>query len=149
MIKKIIFPILFSIIAMLISPMPNSGLNAHEMSHHGMHSNDLFEADMPYPTMDIELSEDAMSGFNLKINLKNFQFSPETVNLENNGNIGHAHLYVNGQKFRLYSQYYHISGDLLKSGDNEIKVTINSNDHRQFSKDGEPIQVVQNIVKSQ
>ena len=55
MIKKIIFPILFSIIAMLISPMPNSGLNAHEMSHHGMHSNDLFEADMPYPTMDIEL----------------------------------------------------------------------------------------------
>ena len=131
-----------------MSPMSNFQLNAHDMSHHGMHSNDLFEADMPHPTMDIELSEDAMSGFNLKINLKNFQFSPETVNLENSGNIGHAHLYVNGQKFRLYSQYYHIPGDLLKSGDNEIKVTINANDHRQFSKDGEPIQVIRNIVKS-
>lgn len=148
MIKKLIFPIFFSMTALLISPILNSGLNAHEMSHHGMHSNDLFEADMPHPTLDIELSEDAMSGFNLKINLKNFQFSPETVNLENSGNIGHAHLYVNGKKFRLYSQYYHIPGDLLKSGDNEIKVTINANDHRQFSKDGEPIQIVQNIVKS-
>ena len=47
--------------------------------------------------------EDKMDGFNLIISTSNFIFSPQNVNEKNNGNEGHAHIYINGTKFRQYS----------------------------------------------
>ena len=61
------------------------------------------------------------------------------MNLANNGNEGHAHIYVNDVKYRHYSPYFHLSNNLLKKGENEIKVTLNSNDHSHLMANGMPL----------
>jgi len=103
------------------------------------HKHQMLEANSPYPTLDVELIKDAKDGYNLIIHTSNFHFAPENVNLANNGNEGHAHIYVNDVKYRQYSPYFHLSNNLLKKGENEIKVTLNSNDHSHLMANGMPL----------
>lgn len=103
------------------------------------HKHQMLEANSPYPTLDVEIIKDAKDGYNLIIHTSNFHFAPENVNLANNGNEGHAHIYINNTKFRQYSPYFHLSTNLLKNGENEITVTLNSNDHSHFMADGMPL----------
>ena len=117
---------------------------ASDDHNHG-HKHKMIEASTPFPTLNVTLEKDAMSGYNLFILTTNFEFAPENVNQKNNGNEGHAHIYINGQKFRQYSPYFHISGKLLKEGDNEIKVTLNSNDHSHFTVNKKPLTEVSKI----
>ncbi len=79
-----------------------------------------------------------MKGWNLNIETTNFTFAPETVNQESSPNQGHAHLYINGEKItRIYSNWYHLPE--LPKGDNEIKITINTNLHEDLIYQGKVI----------
>ena len=102
------------------------------------HKHARIEATAPYPTLDVKLMKDAKDGYNLIIQTTNFTFAPEKVNLANNGNEGHAHIYINDVKYRQYSPYFHLSNNLLQKGENEIKVTLNSNDHSHLMVKGMP-----------
>ena len=83
------------------------------------------------PTLQAQLKIDSVSGFNLHLNTSNFQFAPELSGLEHVNGKGHAHLYIDEQKIaRLYSPWFHISK--IPKGAKQIKVTLNSNDHRPF-----------------
>ena len=44
-------------------------------------------------------------------------------------------------KYRQYSPYFHLSNNLLQKGENEIKVTLNSNDHSHLMVKGMPLSV--------
>ena len=90
------------------------------------HKHNMVEANAPYPTLDVELIKDTKDGYNLIIQTTNFKFAPESVNQANNGNEGHAHIYINDVKYRQYSPYFHLSNNLLEKGENEIKVTLNN-----------------------
>src|SRR5210317_2639752 len=105
------------------------------------HKHNMVEANAPYPTLDVELIKDTKDGYNLIIETANFKFAPENVNLANNGNEGHAHIYVNDVKYRQYSPYFHLSNNLLRKGENEIKVTLNSNDHSHLMVKGMPLSI--------
>ena len=105
---------------------------------HG-HKHKMVEANAPYPTLDVELIKDTKDGYNLIIQTTNFKFAPENVNQANNGNEGHAHIYINDVKYRQYSPYFHLSNKLLKKGENEIKVTLNANDHGHLVANGMPL----------
>lgn len=89
------------------------------------------------PELTFVLEKDIKSGWNLIINTNNFEFSPQNAGLEHVDNQGHAHLYINGQKTRVYSNYYHIAD--LKDGD-DIIVSLNTNDHRNYTHDGQSIE---------
>ena len=104
------------------------------------HHHQMIEAVSPYPTLEVEILEDAMSGYNLIINTTNFTFAPLNVNQANNGNEGHAHIYINNVKFRQYSPYFHLSNHLLREGLNEITVTLNANDHSHLMVNGNPLE---------
>jgi len=106
------------------------------------HKHKMLEANVPYPTLDFEINQDAKDGYNLVIKTTNFKFTPENVNKANNGNEGHAHIYINDVKYRQYSPYFHLSNNLLKKGKNEIKVTLNSNDHSHLTVEGTPLDQV-------
>ena len=106
--------------------------------NHG-HNHKTIEANTPYPTLNVKLMKDTKDGYNLIIQTTNFKFAPEKVNQANNGNEGHAHIYINDVKYRQYSPYFHLSNNLLKKGENEIKVTLNSNDHSNFTANGIPL----------
>lgn len=103
------------------------------------HKHKMIEANAPYPTLNVKLMKDAKDGYNLIIQTTNFKFAPEKVNEANNGNEGHAHIYINNVKYRQYSPYFHLSNNLLEKGENEIKVTLNANDHSHLMANGTPL----------
>ena len=94
------------------------------------------------PKLNISISEDSMSGFNLHLATQNFQLeSPsQEGNSPNNIVEGHGHLYINGTKIqRVYGTDVHIPGKLINKGINQISVTLNGHDHSAWRKDGKEI----------
>lgn len=92
----------------------------------------------PVPTIEIEVEPDAVAGWNLHLIAENIEFAPERASTEHFPGEGHAHLYINGKMIaRLYSKWYHITK--LRTGRNQIIVTLNSNDHNAYSINGEVI----------
>ncbi|MEO1134786.1 MAG: hypothetical protein AAFX40_19055, partial [Cyanobacteria bacterium J06639_1] len=126
--------------------MKHSGMESGGHSHgadraHGTgHSHGAMEvsSDIPIPAVELLITEDAVRGWNVHTKLTNFSYAPETVNETSLQTEGHAHLYVNGEKLtRLYSSWYYLSE--LPSGANELKVTLNANDHQDLTLNGEVI----------
>jgi hypothetical protein len=95
---------------------------------------------MPAPTIEIEIMPDASSGWNMQIITENFQFAPERSSLEHYPGEGHAHLYIDGTKIaRVYGAWYHIDEE-LSSGDHQVEVTLNSNDHNLYTVKGKVVE---------
>jgi len=92
-------------------------------------------AGVPVPTVDIEVTEDPKSGWNLRVRVTNFEFDPANASTENVWGQGHAHLYMDDVKVgRLYTEWYHIGG--LDKGEHTVLVTLNTNDHMDMAVDG-------------
>ena len=105
--------------------------------HTGHDHEGLLEWDGPAPEIKLGLKPDIGNGLNLLIDVADFTFSPETVNLAPTPGTGHAHIYINGEKIaRSYSAWFHLP--LVLPGD-IIRVTLNSDDHTPWGKNGTPI----------
>ena len=90
------------------------------------------------PTLDISITEDPASGWNLFADVENLTFSPENVGGEAIDGEGHLHLSIDGERVtRLYGPWWHISG--LSAGDHEVMVEVSANDHSTYGVDGDPI----------
>lgn len=82
------------------------------------------------PIVMIHASQDPQGGWNLHLMTENFAFTPENAGKEDIVGEGHAHLYVNGKKIgRIYSNWFHVA---LPKGTNKVKVTLNSNTHKDY-----------------
>ena len=106
------------------------------------HNHKNIEAKSPYPSVDIKVIKDAKSGYNIQLLTKNFKFTPEKVNKENVMNEGHAHIYINGNKNRIYSEWYHIEDEKLTQPINQIRATLNANDHSEYTVNSRPIEAI-------
>ena len=143
--QRIIFAILsFSIMLMILLPWyTHAAQKQYEiaMSTKSEDPHDIrIEMDnlSDVPSVELQVSEDDHSGFNVFLNTSNFEFSPENCGEEHMQGYGHAHLYINKQKVaRIYSPWYHLSG--LRPGEYEISVTLNSNNHGMYTLNGRPI----------
>ena len=92
----------------------------------------------PVPMVDLSISQDTKSGWNISVDFQNFTLTPENVNGAHVDNEGHAHLWVDGEKItRLYGPNYYL-GD-LSEGQHEISVTLNTNNHADYTLNGEVI----------
>tara|TARA_B100001113_G_C20684602_1_gene437906 strand:- start:93 stop:527 length:435 start_codon:yes stop_codon:yes gene_type:complete len=112
-----------------------SSFNAY--SHHPGHK---IEANVPYPSIDMEIYKDSIDGYNLFIDLKNFTLDPSQVGRVVKANTGHLNLFVNEIKIgRIYSNWFHIPQRFFNLEENNIKVTLNSNLHEAFTIEDEPI----------
>lgn len=90
------------------------------------------------PTVRISLHADPVSGWNLHVVTTDFRFAPENASSEHVAGEGHAHVYVDGTKVaRLYGPWLHIAD--LPNGQSEVKVTLNTNDHRPITIGGKPL----------
>lgn len=121
-----------------------------EDDHNTVHSHDMVAVsdDTLVPSVTIEAIKDTKDGYNIRIDTENYIFNPESVNEENVQNEGHAHIYVNDKKIaRLYGNWFHLSNDMLQNGENAVKVTLNSNDHSEWSVDGNAIADVITVTK--
>jgi len=108
----------------------HSDLEAHKEMDHG--SIDIYNDEIIPEITDVAVLKDPMSGWNIYVQVDNFRFAPERASQPHRPGEGHAHLYLNGKKVaRMYSNWYHIP-ELIRD-QNEIKITLNSNDHRTFT----------------
>ena len=90
------------------------------------------------PSLEISVTPDPASGYNLHIMTENFTFSPERASLDHVPGEGHAHIYVNGQKIaRHYGAWFHLTS--LPKGAAKVEVTLNTNDHRVLAVGTEPL----------
>lgn len=116
----------------------------------GSHTHALLEIDqsLPRPGVRLEVFPDAVSGLNLHLVTTSFTFTPELVNTAPRPNEGHAHVFVNGVKVgRVYGDWYHLDGALLTTGSNLIEVTLNANDHAEWTAGGEHITAAVTVTR--
>ncbi|MEE2732455.1 MAG: hypothetical protein VYA55_16665 [Pseudomonadota bacterium] len=88
------------------------------------------------PKLNIHLTRDQKSGYNLVIETENFQLEPpeQANNAPANLLEGHAHIFINGEKiYRAYGPHIHLPGSLFKPGVNQIMVSLNDHEHNTWS----------------
>jgi hypothetical protein len=98
------------------------------------------------PSVELEVTEDSSSGWNVHVVSEDFEFAPERLG-EVRPQEGHAHLFVDGEKVaRLYGAWYHLSGSAVPAGEHELTVSLNANDHTIWAVDGEPIEATTKVT---
>ncbi len=85
-------------------------------------------------SVSLQVIADSVSGYNLRIVTEGFRYAPENAGAAHVPGEGHAHLYVNGVKTRVYSEWFHLDG--LAPGAHEVRVTLNANDHSPYAVGG-------------
>lgn len=105
-----------------------SSTSAHDGEDHGTRVWD----GSTKPSIELIVTKDMMSGFNVHIKTKGFKWAPQRASMTHRAGEGHAHIYVDGIKVgRVYSSWYHLNtaGLNLKPGNHTIKIDLNGNDH--------------------
>lgn len=133
------FLILFAVMIFPYSKMA-SKVHAEAMEKYSIHQHERFDvpAGSAKPEIVIHPMKDSKGGYNLHLSTKNFRFAPENVNTGDSANEGHAHIYLNGKKLgRVYGEWFHLT---LASGKNEIKISLNTNTHKDIYADGQAVE---------
>lgn len=132
------FVILFAVLAFPYEKMARVAYSESlQKQAKSAHPRFVLPVDLPVPSVMIHPSRDSNGGWNLHIMTKNFKFTPGNAGATDVPGEGHAHLYVNGKKVgRVYGEWFHL---LIPKGENKIKVTLNTNSHKDYFKDGEQI----------
>jgi hypothetical protein len=122
-----------TIVALLALVLSAPFVLAHD-DHDHAHQHGTVEAPAGM-TVSLGVSADPMSGYNVHIVTTGFAWAPERASLDHVAGEGHAHLYVNGEKVaRVYGPWYHL--DALPSAAAEVRVTLNTNTHDDYARDG-------------
>lgn len=125
------FIILFAVLAYPYQIMANKA-HAEALQKRAQMGHDRFDvpANSAAPSVVIHAAKDVNGGWNLHLMTTNFTFTPENSGKEDVVGEGHAHIYVNGKKVaRVYSNWFHIN---LPKGANKVKVTLNTNSHKEY-----------------
>ncbi len=128
-------PILCLCLTMSFSAVVDASGSKHSHHHHSqLDVSNLSEK----PKVELTVTKDAASGWNIHAKTTNFRFAPEHVNNQHITGEGHAHLYVDGKKItRLYSEWFHLGN--LSQGSHLIKVSLNANDHSALVLNGKTV----------
>ncbi len=141
------FLILFAVMIVPYTKMA-SKVHAEALEKYSLNQHEKYEipVDVPRPEIVIHPMLDSKGGYNLHLSVKNFKFAPERVNSEDSAHEGHGHIYLNGKKLgRVYGEWVHLS---LPTGKNEVKVTLNTNTHKDLYYDGSPVEAIIEIEES-
>ncbi|MDH3679044.1 MAG: hypothetical protein OEV40_03755 [Acidimicrobiia bacterium] len=100
---------------------------------------------MAVPAVSLEIAPDPVSGFNLFIDLEDFEISPRNASTEPVDGEGHLHLYIDGERqLRFYNTALHLTD--LAEGEHEIAVEVSANNHAAYAVDGTPIRATATVT---
>lgn len=128
--------------------MHGSSKDSKAEMDHSMHQMGLpFDLDDPTTAPTISMTAQKLTDGEIKVQLETSNFSfiepvqdPPTHVIGQ----GHGHLYLNGLKLqRMYQPTATISD--LPSGNHQISVSLNTNDHRVYTVMGKPVRAVQEV----
>ena len=98
----------------------------------------------PAPKISLEVDQDG-DGWAVRVLSEEFEFSEEFMDLYHVPGMGHGHLYVSGMKLgRMLTPEARIGA--LPKGTHEVRVTLNTNDHRAYVIGDEPVTATVQIV---
>lgn len=109
----------------------------------GGHSHATLDAEGPL-AIGIDAEVEAKGGVNVHIMTEGWTWTPENVNEEHVPGEGHAHIYVDGVKSRVYGPYHHVPD--LEPGSHHIRVTLNANTHDDMYANGFPVEAAAVVV---
>lgn len=96
------------------------------------------DASLPIPAVEVELTEtDSPGTFALTVALENFTPTPENIDDDPIDNEGHMHFLIDGERIDRFTDL-EIEID-VPEGEHLVEVELNSNNHRAYTLDGEPI----------
>ena len=131
-------PALYLLVIAVLVIAPAQAQAQHKDHAHAHGKVLMMPAGRAAPSLKILLTRDAVRGWNLHVQTRNFKFAPEHASGKHVEGEGHAHIYVNGKKIaRLYGPWFHI-GELSAAGA-EVRVTLNANDHRDLMVGGKAV----------
>ncbi|MBJ2135211.1 hypothetical protein JEU11_01960 [Paraglaciecola chathamensis] len=122
------------IAAALFSIAANNALASTEIHEHK--ARDIGQGTL-IPKIQLHVFRDQIDGVNIHVEVDNYLLNaPNSAKKESNAGAilqGHAHVYVNGVKRqRLYGEDVHIPQSWLKSGVNQVAVSLNSHQHENW-----------------
>ena len=96
------------------------------------------EADSPM-SLEVVAHPDTGGAYNLQVVPAGFTFSGENVNRSHVPGEGYANVYIDGKKIaRMYVPW--IALPALDPGMHTIRVALNTNDHRDYTRNGNPVE---------
>ena len=107
-------------------------------SHSTSAGEDALESETP---LGVAISAEVADGGGVSVGITTdgWRWAPESVDGAHKAGEGHAHIYVDGVKIgRVYGPGYDLVG--LEPGERHIRVTLNANDHKQLTVNGEPVE---------
>lgn len=142
-VNAVLISVTFLCLGLLVGFSENSGINSSaqetletypiDISMAGIHRHSKQYVEKKQPSIDIKVHRDEMmyNHFNLEIKTENFEFTPENISENHVKNEGHAHVYVDDVMIsRSYGNWYHLPR--LEKGNHTIKVTLNTNNHKEY-----------------
>ena len=116
-----------------------AGTSEHKHDHSKMHHHGKLDVSgyTAKPSLSLKAVPDKMKGWNIHLATENFRFAPENVNETVAEGEGHAHLYINDKKTRIYANWIHVAS--LPKGENTIRASLNANDHSELADGDKPI----------
>lgn len=121
-----------------------NSLTGNPMDNHDHFKNVEWEGD-EMPILNLRVERYDNFGWLIIYNANNFTFAAEKASSEHIAREGHGHLFVNDIKIsRLYGEPYYLKD--LDIGVNEVKVTLNTNNHSSYVSNGIPIEKKVEIV---
>ncbi len=91
----------------------------------------------PAPTIAVSVTRDG-DGWAATVETTDFRFARDLVDGPHEPGTGHGHVYLGGLKLqRLYEPGFRVGA--LPPGDYELRVTLNTNDHRTYMVEGAPV----------
>lgn len=97
----------------------------------------------PAPRIELTVEPDG-DGWVVRVLADDFNFTADTTDTVHVPGTGHGHLYVGGLKLqRMYEPEAHIGA--LPRGDHQVRVTLNTNDHRSYVVNDQPVSATATI----
>ncbi|MEM6887090.1 MAG: hypothetical protein AAF636_03010 [Pseudomonadota bacterium] len=127
--------------ARFMTPDPGS-MDAHMAMGHTM----MFEPAKgePAPIVSLLVTSSGQ-GWTAHIATQNFIFSEELQDGEHVAGTGHGHIYAGDLKLgRVFANTYDIGA--LPKGSHIIRVSLNTNNHRTYSTNGQPVEATATII---
>lgn len=101
------------------------------------------------PEVGVEVVPDAGGGWDVRLRVRNFRFSPDGVAERAVPGRGLAHLEVDGRRVaQLRTPGYHLAGRLVPHGTHQVTARLYADDGSVWAVDGEPVESTADITVS-
>ncbi|MER7172083.1 hypothetical protein [Streptomyces mesophilus] len=93
------------------------------------------------PSVELAVRPDSVDGWNVRLSVRAFRFTPDSVGGGALPGRGHAHLYLDDRKIaRVYGEWYHLPASAVPKGAHTLTARLYADDHTVWAVGGKPVE---------